>query len=142
MDMDWTNCVGPGWKGLVEPLVAQAKKEGVAIFQVKEKFAGLRFYCEDCSDKMNVMISKAEAASFVTCEDCGAEGKLTQIGGWLKTLCHTHAKFRRQERKELDAEHDSSMSSSLDPDAMVAASESIDNAIARARHDSEARDTE
>jgi hypothetical protein len=143
---DWANHVGPGWKRLVDPLIEQANKEGVKILQVKEKFAGLRFYCEDGSKKLYKMIIDAEAESFLVCEDCGAPGRLVTIGSWLKTLCKTHEKFRKRERKELDEDEDyistGSASSSLDPVNFPGASEAIDLAIERANHEAKLRDTE
>jgi hypothetical protein len=62
--------------------------------QVKEKFGILRFYMTRETDEMYAAISLAERQSSVTCEACGAAGKLRR-GGWLKTLCdqcHTEKK--------------------------------------------------
>ena len=35
---------GPGWRKLIEPIIDACEKEGVAIYQIKEKMGGLRFY--------------------------------------------------------------------------------------------------
>jgi len=61
------------------------------VFQVKEKFAGLRFYLESYPDeKIREFIEEAEQRSFETCEVCGSEGKKWS-GSWIKTLCEKHA---------------------------------------------------
>lgn len=78
---------GPGWNKLIEPLQKKADEEGVKVLQIKEKFGGLRFYTERCSDELNTMINKAEDESYTICEYCGNSGSL-QKGNWLKTLCN------------------------------------------------------
>lgn len=61
------------------------------VFQVKEKFAGLRFYLESYPDeKIRQFIDEAELESRETCEVCGNEGE-TWNGSWIKTLCDQHA---------------------------------------------------
>ena len=61
------------------------------VFQVKEKFAGLRFYLESYPDeKIREFIDEAEQKSRETCEVCGNEGE-TRDGSWIKTLCDKHA---------------------------------------------------
>jgi hypothetical protein len=91
-------CVGPGWAGLVKEGFDICLKYGLRIYQIKEKFGGLRFYCED--DRM-VELLGIEGRSYTICEECGAPGK-DRPGGWIKTLCEYHAleqqKYRRRER--------------------------------------------
>lgn len=54
--------------------------------QVKEKFGLLRFYMSHSSDEIDEYIRAAVAKSKVTCELCGAEGKL--VGEvWLSVRC-------------------------------------------------------
>lgn len=85
---------GDGWYGLLAELMDELVKIDVnkelIIFQVKEKFAGLRFYIEtypdDTYEQIEEVIGKAEEASYKTCEACGAPGKLRKEG-WLSTLC-------------------------------------------------------
>ena len=83
-------CVGKGWHDLVRPLLELAEAENVQVFQVKEKFGGLRFYCDGCSDELYERIDAAEEQSFEVCEDCGKPG-LTRGGSWMLTLCDDHA---------------------------------------------------
>jgi hypothetical protein len=64
------------------------------IYQVKEKFGGLRYYIKpsnmddkDTLEKINNIISKYEGISFKTCSATGGPGVLMKsIGGWRKTL--------------------------------------------------------
>ena len=64
------------------------------VYQIKEKFGGLRYYMTPCNDttkeqrnKMYEVISKYEAIAARTCEATGKPGVLMKsIGGWLKTL--------------------------------------------------------
>lgn len=84
---DFANCVGPGWRPLVMPLIELCQKHGVNIHQVKEKFGGLRFYVGFAPEEIHTAIGIAEARSTETCEDCGAPGWQHSIRGWLRTLC-------------------------------------------------------
>lgn len=59
--------------------------------QVKEKFGTLRFYMAASTQEMEDLIDKAEELSRVTCEQCGAPGKL-RGRGWLYTACDKHTK--------------------------------------------------
>ena len=85
--------VDEGWY----QLVIDCDKELTAIdphyriFQIKEKFGGLRYYFHpsqsDTSKAMNEVVSKYEAIAARTCEATGEPGVLMKsIGGWRKTL--------------------------------------------------------
>lgn len=63
----------------------------VIVSQIKEKFAGLRFYYDGGDDKVEGLVIMAEIWCGNTCEDCGLPGK-TRTGGWMRTLCDQHAK--------------------------------------------------
>lgn len=101
--MEWTaDSVGPGWKNLVQPLIDLAKLYNVEIYQIKEKFGGLRFYHAG-SEKLAPLVNAVEEASYHTCEICGTSGiesykenkpkyraitaPVTLKGFWMKTLC-------------------------------------------------------
>lgn len=62
----------------------------VVAAQVKEKFGTLRFYYHGGDDFVSGVAQMAEAMSAVTCEECGAPGKL-RAKGWWRTLCDDHA---------------------------------------------------
>jgi len=61
------------------------------FIQIKEKFGTLRVYHEgsypqELVQHVRDIISRAEAESRVTCEECGRPGK-TRNDRWIKTLC-------------------------------------------------------
>lgn len=77
----------------LEPLVADAElKSGrpFEVLQVKEKFAGLRFYTNQHSDAIAERIEAAALESYHTCEVCGQPG-MQQEGAWIRTRCKKHA---------------------------------------------------
>lgn len=87
---------GEGWKCLYEPIIEwiknyninKAKEQQIEIHQIKEKFGGLRFYCNFYTDELKEMIRKAEQESFRTCEFCGTKENVGHtISGWYKTYC-------------------------------------------------------
>jgi hypothetical protein len=98
-------CVGPGWYPILDALCNQIQtyinwknRDGevvsqVEVSQIKEKFGGLRFYYDGGDDFVDALVRMAEAWAENTCEVCGAPGE-ARGGGWIKTLCDTHAKAR------------------------------------------------
>jgi hypothetical protein len=82
--------VGEGWKTIVCDLIDRLDQIGVPykILQVKEKFGTLRFYVDKEGEAggFSEAIEKAMKASAITCEDCGARGKL-RGDAWVRTLC-------------------------------------------------------
>jgi hypothetical protein len=88
---------------LKEDMDNEAAKVPVAS-QVKEKFAGLRFYCSNGAiDKHWSFISFAESMSYVTCEVCGSPGK-RYTDGWHKTFCDIHAAMDGREEETEETE--------------------------------------
>lgn len=90
--------VDKGWTPILKSLIADLLEMGWdgTVYQVKEKFAGLRFYIGEGSDAIYARINDAENSSLRTCEYCGAPGKLEHLNGgyWLKTLCQScHARY-------------------------------------------------
>lgn len=83
---------GDGWYDLIyrlcEDIKAVNPPETFSVFQVKEKFGGLRFYVDGATDEIYNLINKAESDSYRICEQCGAEaGGPKKIKGWVRTLC-------------------------------------------------------
>jgi hypothetical protein len=87
---------GNGWSKLIDPLEAEVERLGGTVQQIKEKFAGLRFYYYEGdyypgSDKsweaLDQKVEDATRESYKTCEMCGSPGILMTTGSWLKTLC-------------------------------------------------------
>lgn len=91
-------CVGPGWRLLVLKLIEDLLSIGwdAHVFQVKEKFGGLRFYASAMSNEGYDLIHKAEEQSYTICEECGEPGQVYR-DGWWKTLCEKHAKEQQRE---------------------------------------------
>lgn len=95
----WRDCIGEGWHPLVEQLITDIIKMGWdgEIFQIKEKFGGLRFYIGSAISDVHDRIHKAEEDSYVICEDCGQPGTAGVDGGfWVRTLCKEHHEERRK----------------------------------------------
>jgi hypothetical protein len=70
----------------VTPIVPQ-----VVAVQVKEKFGTLRFYYDGGDDYVRGMVTLADNLSEVTCEVCGAPGKIRDKG-WVSVRCDEHVK--------------------------------------------------
>lgn len=83
---DVTNQVGSGWKRLVENLVSDLFGLGWdgQLYQIKEKFGGLRFYIGEGSDEIHEAIKAAEDLAYRTCETTGEPGEARSFGGWIK----------------------------------------------------------
>lgn len=90
-----------GWYNILDCLCAniqshlnwKTKNNGavpqVVAEQVKEKFGTLRFYYTGGDDYIRGLVDMAEAMSGITCENCGAPGKIIE-GGWIHTACEAH----------------------------------------------------
>lgn len=81
--------VDKGWHDILVDLDCKlaALDPSYEVFQVKEKFGGLRYYCSLETDEARELIQTAEEKAAVTCEQCGQPGKSVSIRGWIKTLC-------------------------------------------------------
>jgi hypothetical protein len=104
---------GPGWYGLVYPIILYVNKwndtapeeKKIEIGQIKEKFGRLEIYVhnvpDEISDEVYGMIKKARAESLKICEECGTT---TDVGitmrGWLFTLCKDCLAKRQKRRSE------------------------------------------
>jgi hypothetical protein len=69
--------------------MVEAEEKVPTVVQVKEKFGTLRFYIRAGTDEHYNYIRFAENLSAVTCEDCGAPGKM-RGRGWYYTACDKH----------------------------------------------------
>ena len=93
---------GEGWYQIIdEALEKLSKIDEVVLFQIKEKFGGLRIYVGDKPSEHNKeigdIIHAAEEKAWKTCEYCGKPGK-TKGGGWILTLCD-ECEEKRKARK-------------------------------------------
>ncbi len=62
----------------------------IQLFQVKEKFGGIRIYYNGGDNTIHDMVNAATRKIDSTCEVCGNPGKL-RGGSWLQTLCDEHS---------------------------------------------------
>jgi len=79
--------VGSGWKPIAEEAVAKLKALGAEIFQVKEKFGGLRIYLNGYTYEMDKIIEEAAKVCSKTCEVCGEPGEMDRDRYWIQVLC-------------------------------------------------------
>jgi len=108
--MAWGFAHGDGWFDLmwrlrerIEPIVLAGdadtrerqapldttKHPPFWVYQVKEKFGGLRFYTNSHSRVIFDLIQQAEGQSFHICDVCGLPGTLRKDGPW-RTRCDEH----------------------------------------------------
>jgi hypothetical protein len=127
-----------GWYALVhelcigiESILGPERCKQFGVTQVKEKFAGLRFYFSlDGAEDMYMdfhapegiqtliksaepappemaaireLVAQAAKASRATCQKCGSLGTRGAHGGWLVTLCEKHHAERAASETERDA---------------------------------------
>lgn len=79
-----------GWFPLVRALVVALERRGFRgeqVDQIKQKFAGLRFYTSSHDDYVDRIIRVAEVASRDTCETCGMDGRQRSSKGWFYVGC-------------------------------------------------------
>jgi len=90
--------VNDGWYELIKNLlhtinsyVARGPLDGVfEIVQIKEKFGGLRVYCNYEDEFIEGAIALAECLSNNICEICGSPGQNQAKNNWLRTRCKAH----------------------------------------------------
>jgi len=80
-------------------MMVEPSKFGVV--QVKQKFAGLRYYVSHSTKEISDIIDLFERLSYSTCEVCGKIGK-PRRGGWIETLCDEHAGEKEALEEEWD----------------------------------------
>lgn len=80
--------VGPGWYQIVLDCDQELTTVDphYTLYQVKEKFGGLRYYCASRHPSVPAIVKWYEARASETCEVTGRPGVLMSCGGWLQTL--------------------------------------------------------
>lgn len=81
--------VGNGWSKFINNLY-DAKPKRTKVWQVKEKYAGLRFYISSAPEWYFDLIDYYEDESYKICEVCGEKGKIRDDLSWILTLCDKH----------------------------------------------------
>ena len=97
------NGVNKGWHPLVNNLLDDLLKLGWdgAVYQVKEKFGGLRFYIGEGSDEVHERIQQAEDESYSVCDVTGKPGKLRPDLRWMRTLCDEEYEKAKKEQNDV-----------------------------------------
>jgi hypothetical protein len=100
-DSGWFQLIYDLSKKLEAEILKQPEEERqhYCASQVKEKYAGLRFYMNCSTDEMQKFIEEAEEKSEKTCEVCGAPGKVREHHMWYYCSCEDHEKGGLNERK-------------------------------------------
>lgn len=106
--------ISPGWYDLIwnTSALLEACLEGLPVvsqsdyhaLQIKQKFAGLRFYMSKTTEEMDQIIAVACEKAETTCEVCGANAELIyppvallpMFHGWMEKLCPVHFKERAE----------------------------------------------
>lgn len=84
--------VPDGWERIVTDLCSKIEDhvksggEPVRVLQIKEKFAGLRFYYGGGDERVAELISDAEDLAEKTCQISGEPGRYRTLGGLMITL--------------------------------------------------------
>lgn len=97
--------VGPGWNMLVQELIAELFALGWDgnLYQIKEKFGGLRFYIGLGTDEIHAAIQAAEDRSYRTCEVTGERGELRKDLGWWRVLCDEEYNKLKEKQKNVQS---------------------------------------
>jgi hypothetical protein len=96
---------GRGWSGLLHTLCGELQRQTdqhsapqVVIYEVKEKYGGLRVNTRGGAPVHDALTDFAELLSERMCEACGAPGiELTDSWGWVSTRCQAHRNNRIEE---------------------------------------------
>jgi len=105
---------GAGWKDIVDRTHEKLKyiDPDYTIFQIKEKFGGLRYYFDTSLEYgstphniMNDIVSAAEFEASNTCEMCGTSGRIKEVElrvdhYWYYTYCKECSDKHIAERNE------------------------------------------
>jgi hypothetical protein len=96
--------IGDGWYKLMYDLVEGLAKidteKSIKVFQIKEKFGGLRFYYNGGPGReADDLVDIAEDRSFHTCEECGEPGKEVNPTGWIYVRCEKCVEEMRKSRE-------------------------------------------
>jgi hypothetical protein len=89
--------IGPGWFEIIADFIIKTDRHvssypdkfaDFRIFQVKEKFGGLRIYVHDQDHYLNSVIAQAEREAYLACTICGNSVYTTL--GFGAQMCEEH----------------------------------------------------
>lgn len=88
--------VGAGWGELIKECHNKlvAFDANYKIYQIKQKYGGLRYYVKPSVDALvyrtSAIVSPFEKKSYLICEVCGKNGNLRAKNSFYQTLCTEH----------------------------------------------------
>jgi len=96
---------GKGWYQLIEDFLTKisvlCENDYVHIIDIKEKFGGLRIYCQGGTPEVFDLIQRTENKSYEICEVCGNDGTYYGELTWKSTLCPKHFReYLAKDRKD------------------------------------------
>ncbi len=66
-------------------------RRGLKVKGIREKFGVLSVYLSKTSTpEVQAILDEAHAAAMVTCEVCGAPGRMADRHGWMSVKCDAH----------------------------------------------------
>lgn len=94
--------VGRGWLPFLDSCftlvaieLATSPDPDFALIEVKEKWGHLNILSRGGNERIDALLAKAEALSYMVCEECGAFGLLRKFeNGWYATACGSCATQR------------------------------------------------
>jgi hypothetical protein len=81
------SCVGEGWHSLILGAYKTCEEYGVDIYDVKEKYGGLRIEIGPAPEEVHEIIEKVEEVSHYTCDTCGGPALTHEERFWILTRC-------------------------------------------------------
>lgn len=95
-----------GWRSIVSRMLEYleatvteqpaAYRRGLKVTGIREKFGVLSVYLSaEATPKMQAVIDEASTAAMVTCEVCGAPGRLAERRAWISVKCDAHENWTR-----------------------------------------------
>ena len=72
-----------------------AARRGFKIREIRQKFGTLTVYLSKETPEVQAVVAEAQEAALVTCEVCGAPGRLAERRGWISVKCDAHENWTR-----------------------------------------------
>jgi hypothetical protein len=93
-----------GWAAILTRMLEQLEvtiaqqpagsREGLEVKGIREKFGVLSVYLSKApTPEVQAILDEAHAAAMVTCEVCGAPGRMADRHGWMSVKCEAHERW-------------------------------------------------
>lgn len=95
-----------GWQSIVTRMLERlettislqpaAFRRGLKVEGIRQKFGALSVYLSKVpTPEVQAVLDDAQAASLITCEVCGAPGRLADRRSWTSVKCDAHENWTR-----------------------------------------------